>query len=369
MSHRRRRGALACLSLLLSISLTSCWSAADKSAGGDRGPRREQTSLDPTQVRYVSPGGRDKWRGTEAKPWRTLGRALPAMLAGQTLYVRGGVYRERLVKVGLRPAHESEPIVVRAYPGERPLVRGLMWLNEPRYWTFDGINVAWDPELSPPARHLLKLAGGVGWTWRNGEVWGARAPTNVLIVGTRPGQPKDWSFEANCIHDLDMPAAVQLGSNLAVGDMQGAGPGRIIRNLIFDEDLRGRNIRLGGGDSGSAATGPTDVAVAYNTVLGARVAVALAGSTSGVQVERNLLGRSKSGTVVRAGQLRGARNVVRHNLGIEAERFFRPGTGSLEPGPGNILLDKGEVGVRSGSGCDGFGPTTVASAYGRDAVG
>src|SRR6187431_1800448 len=38
--------------------------------------------------------GNDASDGSEAAPWRTVGRAVQALLPGDTLYLRGGVYYE-----------------------------------------------------------------------------------------------------------------------------------------------------------------------------------------------------------------------------------------------------------------------------------
>jgi hypothetical protein len=46
---------------------------------------------------FVDPArGDDKAPGTEAAPWRTLAAALPRLKAGDTLYLRGGTYRENV---------------------------------------------------------------------------------------------------------------------------------------------------------------------------------------------------------------------------------------------------------------------------------
>lgn len=365
MTGRARRGLLV-VSLLLVLVPTACWST-DEPVG-----RRTARQAGPTTLagdaRYVSPQGRDDWSGTKKQPWRTLTHGLQTVLAGQTLYVREGIYREALVKLELHRATPAQRIEVRAYPGEHPLVRGLFWLRDPSHWTVDGINVAWDPQLRPAASHMVKLTGGVGWVWRNSEISRARANANVLITGSKQGRPARWSFVNNCVHDLRPPDSVKRGSNLTIGDMRGAGPGRVVRNLIFDAP-GGRNVSLGGVARGGATrpTGPTDVRVAYNTIHGGSVAIALAGSTSRVLIERNLMGGTTSGTVLRARKLLGKHNQVRDNLGIQADRLFLSRTGSLVIGPGNLLSET--MGLSDVSSCRGFRPNTAVSAYGRKAVG
>lgn len=361
----RRRLTLICVSVLMLLTATGCWGTEEQRVAPVGEPRQELPAPDPTDVLYVSTTGHDDWEGTKRRPWRTLSRALPALLAGQTLYVRGGVYREQVLKLDLHEGSRRRRIVVRAYPGERPVVRGLFWLSGPSYWTIDGLDVTWDRRPGEPPRHMVKITGGVGWVWRNSEIWGARTGANVLITGGDAGEPARWSFTGNCVHDLRPPRWVQRGSNLTVGDMAAAGPGRVTDNLIFAAP-GGRNITLGEGRRGMFS-GPTDVTVAYNTVYGGSVAIALAGTTSDVLIERNLLGGPASGTLLRASRLRGEGVVVRENLGVQAARFFLPDTGSLRRGPGNILVDNFRF--RDTSGCRGFRPTTVVSAYGRGAVG
>ena len=68
-------------------------------------------------VYYVATNGDDSSPGTLARPWRTLQKAANALLAGDTVYVRGATYRERVV-----PEHSgsdaTHPITYAAYPGE-----------------------------------------------------------------------------------------------------------------------------------------------------------------------------------------------------------------------------------------------------------
>lgn len=348
---------LVCLLLLMLSALSACTQ--------DNGPVHTppQVTTEPIvdSVRYVSPTGDDSWAGTKAQPWRTLARALPALYAGQVLYVRGGRYREQLTKLTLHEGTPDKPIVVTNFPGERPVVRGLVWLRQPTYWKIHGLNVTWDPAIQPPPRSMVKVTGGVGWTWRNSEIWGSRGAANMLVVGYGAKEPAHWSIFQNCIHDLRPPNGATRSSNLAIGDMVAAGPGHLKRNLIFN-DVGQQNVALG-----SAAGGPTDVTIQYNTIYGGDVAASFAGDTTGVHIERNILGGVSSGVLIRWHSPLGSDNVVRQNLGVQADRFFRP---SAEPviGPGNILVD--DVAFPDVSTCGGFRSNAAAAVpYGRYAVG
>jgi hypothetical protein len=84
--------------------------------------------------------GDDKNAGTEAAPWRTIGHALPKLQAGDTLYLRGGVFHENVycAVAGLKDA----PITIRSYPGEQAVLDGGLrefleapadaWVPEPK---------------------------------------------------------------------------------------------------------------------------------------------------------------------------------------------------------------------------------------------
>src|SRR5205085_7593123 len=86
--------------------------------------------VDPTH-------GKDDAAGGEKAPWRTINRALKHLSAGDTLYLRGGTYRENVYcAVAGKP---DAPITIRAYPGERVILDG--GLAE----FFDAPDKAWEP--------------------------------------------------------------------------------------------------------------------------------------------------------------------------------------------------------------------------------
>ncbi|MBW3540773.1 MAG: DUF1565 domain-containing protein [Planctomycetes bacterium] len=64
--------------------------------------------------------GDDANDGSEQSPWKTLAHALRRLKAGDTLYLRGGVYYEHPVLS--RSGQEQAPITIRAYPGELAII-------------------------------------------------------------------------------------------------------------------------------------------------------------------------------------------------------------------------------------------------------
>src|SRR6266850_948773 len=83
--------------------------------------------------------------GSVGAPWATLSKADATMAAGDTLYVRGGVYS------GVSGVHWSKsgtadrPVVIAAYPGERPIFdgNGANWflITGSQYTVIDGLEV------------------------------------------------------------------------------------------------------------------------------------------------------------------------------------------------------------------------------------
>ncbi|MBN1873661.1 MAG: right-handed parallel beta-helix repeat-containing protein, partial [Anaerolineae bacterium] len=82
-------------------------------------------------VFFVAPEGDDANPGTFAQPWATANHAAEVLEAGQTVYLRGGVYA---LPRQVRPAHsgrEDAWITCRAYPGEQPVLDASAIDNDP----------------------------------------------------------------------------------------------------------------------------------------------------------------------------------------------------------------------------------------------
>lgn len=66
--------------------------------------------------------GDDKNDGSEAKPWKSVQHGVQRLKAGDTLYLRGGVYYEK-VRV-TRSGTAEAPIIIASYPGELAVLDG-----------------------------------------------------------------------------------------------------------------------------------------------------------------------------------------------------------------------------------------------------
>jgi hypothetical protein len=358
---RLGRWTVAALAVLVLSGVTAC------QPGDEHAIQSASTSTQPTKpiagsnVRYLSPTGRDVWPGTKLQPWRTLRRALPSMRPDQTLYMRAGEYHEALVKVHVHPGTKRRPITMMAYPGEHPVVHGLVWLRQPSYWQFSGINVTWDPAVRSGTRPMVKVTGGVGWSWRDSDIWGSQGSANMVIAGYRHKEPADWTLADNCIHDVRPSRLIKRSSNLTVGNMQG-GPGSVTRNLIFNAPGP-QNVVIG-----SAQGGVRDVTFDFNTLFGAGVAVAVGGKSSDVRISRNILGGVSSDILIRWNHPHGGRNLVSQNLGGKALVFLRPFAEAVVGGHGNLI--DSDLGFSNVSTCHGFHSSKAGTLpYGVYAIG
>jgi hypothetical protein len=97
---------------------SNAWSRQVEGAEG----RKQNVMGRVLQVYYVAPSGNDRNPGTEAQPFRTISQGVSVAQAGDTVYVKEGTYYER---VKIRNSGTADnPIVISAYPGERPVIDG-----------------------------------------------------------------------------------------------------------------------------------------------------------------------------------------------------------------------------------------------------
>jgi hypothetical protein len=73
-------------------------------------------------VYYVATTGNDANSGTETLPWNTIQKAANTMIAGDSVYLRGGTYPERVTPQN--SGSGSNYIVYAAYPGETVIIDG-----------------------------------------------------------------------------------------------------------------------------------------------------------------------------------------------------------------------------------------------------
>ena len=73
-------------------------------------------------IYYVAPTGDDDNPGTLAYPWHTIQKAAETLVAGDTVYIRAGVYGEQVMPQNSGSA--GQPITYATYPGETAILDG-----------------------------------------------------------------------------------------------------------------------------------------------------------------------------------------------------------------------------------------------------
>lgn len=312
---------------------------------------------------FLSPNGNDSGVGSKENPWHSLGPALSELQPGDTLTLRGGVYEEDVLARKLQPGTPERPILVRAAPGERPVLKGLLRLLRPTYWTFDGLNVEWDPRAARPHEHMVKIGDGVGWTFRNAELSGAQSYAALLVYTSRENEPRDWRVTGCAIHDTRPSNGPNQDHLIYVNSgLEGAG-GRIDHNLLYNAP-NGGAVKLGGPSATDG--GAAGVTVEYNTLVGARQGVIVAWQSRGNRIRRNLIGRTGTQyAAIRGYQLSGTDNQAGENAVFATPDAVmnNPGFSGVEEASGNRLVEDPQFDHEDATG---FHPRLPAAlGYGR----
>jgi hypothetical protein len=289
-------------------------------------------------------------------------KGLSSLKPGDTLTVRGGTYDEVLgdsSPVKITPGTAGAPILVQAYAKERPVIRGLLWLESPSYWTFNRINVTWKDGISS-RKHMVKITNGVGWTFKNGDVWGAKSYANILVAGTKNNEPSNWRIANNRLHDVYKSNDTNQDHAIYCHAGVYSGSGVIEHNLIYNV-ANGNGVKVAGADPGQ---GSRNVTVRYNTIVNCTQGVLVGWETNNTKIYRNLIvGTASSYGAIRGFELTGDNNVAYDNVYWDCAGGgilnYNAGNG-ITDGGGNLKLDPNFKDSKF------FQPLTLgAQAYGK----
>ena len=157
---------------------------------------------------YVSTKGSDKAVGSQAKPFRTIKRAIKALKAGDTLLIRGGTYKERITVN--RSGKKNQYITIANYPGESVcLSGGNRKASDQRllkvtgsYLCIRGIKIAnligknaWGVAVMPGASNIILQ----NLTIQNIKVSGSENSANAIaMMGNNSGKAIDDVLVYHC---------------------------------------------------------------------------------------------------------------------------------------------------------------------------
>lgn len=110
-------------------------------------PNNTSASTASTTDYYVSTQGSDSNLGTESSPWKTIQKAANTVKQGDKVYIRGGIYNERVTLQ--TSGSEDNYITFINYPGEVPTIDGT-GID----WGYD-----WDSLFEFDAKDYINLTG------------------------------------------------------------------------------------------------------------------------------------------------------------------------------------------------------------------
>jgi hypothetical protein len=315
---------------------------------------------------YVATWGSDAATGTAWAPWRSLFWAVRRARPGDTITVRGGIYREA-IGYGALPGRRDAPIRLQAARGERVVLMGTIQLEGADFWTVKGINVTYWPEQGR-RQFLVKFDGGIGWSFLDAEVWGSRGVSNLMVIGSAAHGPATYyRIAGNCIHDNDATGEPFMNDhNLYLMPGYRSGPGMIERNIFFNAP-NGAHIKAAGNTS---ATGAANVTIRYNTMASGAAGVIVGYGTHHLTLWKNLIGRQVGGSAsynaaVLGNHVSGTSNVAAHTAVWGYPKSVRSTWDSPRPVASRDTVWLNPA-MDSISRCTGFHPTVgTAKAYGR----
>ena len=168
-------------------------------------------------VYYVATTGKDTNPGTLAKPWRTIQKAANTAIPGSTVYVRGGVYRER-VTINVSGSARAGYTTFMNYGKEAAVVDGT------------GLTV-------PSQENGLFLIAGrsyitiKGFEIRNYKTSGA----DLVPVGIHVRGASGYvQIRNNKIHNIEHNGTGESGVNAHGIAVYGTDPAHAITNLVID---------------------------------------------------------------------------------------------------------------------------------------
>jgi nitrous oxidase accessory protein NosD len=315
------RGSVRCSCALMLVLL-----AATLEAG--RVDSVSAASLSPAGCdRVASPRGKNGWRGTLKRPYRTVNKLVRHLRPGQTGCLRRGNYYENVSM--RRGGRRKRRLVLRSFPGEGARVIGRFWVSRrARYVTvrglwLDGRNRTDHPSPTVNASGVRLVLNDI--TNRNTAIC-------VLLgdAGGVYGRADGARVERNRIHNCGhLPA-----TNLHHGIYVEAATGALIRdNWIYDNADYG--LHLYPDAQHTLVTGN----VVHDNGAGLTFAGEHGAASNHNRVERNLFSASGISRTVESywpvGTPVGIGNTVRRNC-----LFDRAGgDGILSPPVGFIAVD------------------------------
>jgi hypothetical protein len=291
---------------------------------------------------YVSTQGSDTAPGSLTRPWRTIQHAVDAMVAGDTINVRGGVYHEA-VEIHVSGSSVGGFVTLRSYPGEIAILdgsgvpipekgpSGLFKVTDQSYLTIEGFEIRHyetaDVHRTPAGISISGMGSNINIvgnhihhiaTYARGSLcsrdrsdnanafgivaYGTEAPGSLhqlLIEGNEvdhlhtgcsesvvvDGNVQGWRISGNRIHDNDNIAIDAIGFEHVAPDdkydqaREGTIADNVIENISVATDRSYKSGDLSA--DGIYVDGGASIAIERNRIRGADIGIELASEARG----------------------------------------------------------------------------------------
>jgi parallel beta-helix repeat protein len=157
---------------------------------------------------YLATTGSDSNNGSKTSPWKSLYTSIKKLGPGDTLYIREGTYSFSGENIIAAHGTASNPITIRAYPGETPTFKGtttqgiFMWFRNAGYIKVSGLTIYGDPSGATNVSHGGAVFQYTGDTYgidvTNNDIYGASAwaaTMHIFYVGA--GSVRDLTISGN----------------------------------------------------------------------------------------------------------------------------------------------------------------------------
>lgn len=190
-------------------------------------------------VYYVAPWGSDANTGIEASPWRTIQHAAGVLRPGETVFVRGGIYKENITIKSF--SDSGDYVTFQAYPGETPVISGaesrsssLVQFYGASHVIFDGFELT-EFRVADRSKYISAIKvveGSSNLILQNNRIHNiantdANGNANGIVVYGNSGTPiRNVTISNNYLYDLTLGSSEAL---TIVGNVDGF---HVNRNVI-----------------------------------------------------------------------------------------------------------------------------------------
>lgn len=291
------------LIVLLMLVLVSCT---------ENTPSRLSFAIGATY--YVSPSGSDANSCSLAAPCKTFTKVVGLVVAGDTVYLRGGTYKERLLisKSGVANAY----ITFTAYPNEIPVIdgatftasnsSGMVNVSNANYVKINGITVINAPqaaiyasstthlEITNNKTNMTKASSGIGVWYSDQVLVSHNVVANSHILSEPQGGHEEsvsiagtTNFEVS-YNEIYMSGQTAYLGNEAIDCKDGTRFGSVHHNYIHDYYAEGGGIYI---DAWTHLTGNIDIYDNYSSNNGNGITLGSeqGGTTENVRVYNNII--------------------------------------------------------------------------------